>query len=79
MVEYTVKKLKRAFFSYFKSKGHEIIKSSSVIPSNDPSLLFTNSGMVQFKNILMGQETNLKRACSIQRCRKRLLNMHGIF
>lgn len=68
MVEYTVKKLKRAFFSYFKSKGHEIIKSSSVIPSNDPSLLFTNSGMVQFKNILMGQETNLKRACSIQRC-----------
>ncbi|WUR02233.1 alanine-tRNA ligase (AARS1) [Vairimorpha necatrix] len=68
MTEYTSRKLKQEFLNYFRNKNHKIIKSSPVVPQNDPSLLFTNSGMVQFKNILMGQETDLKRACSIQKC-----------
>lgn len=68
MTDYSAQKLKTEFIKYFKDKDHKVIKSSSVVPSNDPSLLFTNSGMVQFKNILMGQSTEYKRACSIQRC-----------
>jgi alanyl-tRNA synthetase len=68
MTDFTIKKLKTEFINYFKSKDHNVIKSSSVVPSNDPSLLFTNSGMVQFKSILMGQPSEYKRACSIQRC-----------
>jgi len=63
------KALKDAFIEFFESKGHTVVKSSSVVPNNDPTLLFTNSGMVQFKNIFLGGEKPAyKRACSIQRC-----------
>lgn len=60
----------RSFFlSFFKKNGHEIVESSSVVPYSDPSLLFTNSGMVQFKSVFTGLETrNYKKAASSQKC-----------
>lgn len=61
--------VKETFVDFFKKYNHTHIPSSSVVPINDPSLLFTNSGMVQFKNIFVGTTTtNTKRACNIQRC-----------
>ena len=54
------------FLEYFKSKNHEINSSSSLVPANDPTLLFTNAGMVQFKNYFTGIETvNQKKNCDI--------------
>ena len=56
------------FLQYFESKGHAIVASSPLVPGNDPTLLFTNSGMVQFKDVFLGQETrNYKRATTSQR------------
>ena len=61
--------IRQAFLSYFQSKGHEIVPSSPLIPGNDPTLLFTNAGMVQFKDVFLGQdERNYTRATSSQRC-----------
>jgi alanyl-tRNA synthetase len=63
------KALRQAFLDYFKSKGHEVVPSSPLVPGNDPTLLFTNAGMVQFKDVFLGQEKrNYSRACSVQRC-----------
>ena len=45
--------IRSAFLNYFKKNNHEIIHSSSLVPENDPTLMFTNSGMVQFKNIFI--------------------------
>lgn len=57
------------FLKYFENNGHRIVESSSLIPDNDPSLLFTNAGMVQFKNVFTGLETRpFKRATSSQKC-----------
>lgn len=53
---------------FFEMHGHVPLPSSSVIPRNDPTLLFTNSGMVQFKSIFMGERTEHKRVCTTQRC-----------
>lgn len=60
----------RSFFlEYFKNRGHQEVGSSSLVPHNDPTLLFTNSGMVQFKDVFTGQETlDFKRATSSQKC-----------
>ncbi len=65
--------IRTTFLDYFKSLGgdeaHEIVASSSVVPENDPTLLFTNAGMVQFKNVFMGKEKRpYKRAASAQKC-----------
>jgi alanyl-tRNA synthetase len=61
--------IRSTFLNYFAGQGHAVVKSSSLVPSNDPSLMFTNSGMVQFKNVFMGDEKRAyTRATSSQRC-----------
>jgi len=61
--------IRKRFLSYFESKGHAIVASSPLVPGNDPTLLFTNSGMVQFKDAFLGRETRpYVRATSSQRC-----------
>src|SRR5919199_5274191 len=57
------------FLKFFESKGHTVVRSSSLVPANDPTLLFTNSGMVQFKDVFLGTEKRpYVRAASVQRC-----------
>jgi len=65
----TSAELRQAFLSYFKEKGHEVVASSSLVPGNDPTLLFTNAGMVQFKDVFLGRDKRAySRATSSQRC-----------
>ena len=52
MVEKTLKNVRKSFLNYFENKNHKIVDSSNLVPNNDPTLMFTNSGMVQFKNVL---------------------------
>jgi len=74
-----VQEIRAAFLDFFKGKGHKIVKSSPLIPQGDPSLLFTNAGMNQFKNIFLGLEkTSYKRAASIQKC-MRVSGKHNDF
>ena len=61
--------IRRDFLEFFQSKGHTVVPSSPLVPSNDPSLLFTNAGMVQFKDVFLGAEKrSYTRATSSQRC-----------
>ncbi len=61
--------IRDAFLKYFESKGHTIVASSSLVPANDPTLLFTNAGMNQFKDVFLGADKrNYSRAVSSQRC-----------
>ncbi len=61
--------IRQAFLTFFKDKGHEVVASSSLVPGNDPTLLFTNAGMVQFKDVFLGRDKrNYTRATSSQRC-----------
>ncbi len=61
--------IREKFLQFFESKGHSVVRSSSLVPGNDPTLLFTNSGMVQFKDVFLGtDERNYVRATSVQRC-----------
>ena len=53
MAEKTLKNVRKSFLNYFSKKEHKIVDSSSLVPSNDPTLMFTNSGMVQFKNVFL--------------------------
>ncbi|MBC7655605.1 MAG: alanine--tRNA ligase, partial [Frankiaceae bacterium] len=61
--------IRKDFLDFFASKGHAIVPSSSLVPGNDPTLLFTNAGMVQFKDVFLGAgRRSYKRAASSQRC-----------
>ncbi|MGC8788188.1 MAG: alanine--tRNA ligase, partial [Anaerolineae bacterium] len=65
----TSAEIRRTFLSYFQERGHTIVPSSSLIPANDPTLLFTNAGMVQFKDIFLGVEKrSYTRATTAQKC-----------
>jgi alanyl-tRNA synthetase len=61
--------VRQAFLRFFEGKGHEIVASSPLVPPNDPTLMFTNAGMVQFKDVFVGQATRaIPRATSSQKC-----------
>ncbi len=61
--------LRALFLKFFRERGHQIVPSSSLVPGNDPTLLFTNAGMVQFKDVFLGKDKrNYVRAASSQRC-----------
>lgn len=65
----TTADIRRDFLRFFETKGHQIVASSSLVPENDPTLLFTNAGMNQFKDVFLGQEQRAyKRATTAQRC-----------
>jgi alanyl-tRNA synthetase len=65
----TSAQIRQAFLDYFANKGHQVVASSALVPGNDPTLLFTNAGMVQFKEVILGQEQRpYTRAVSSQRC-----------
>ena len=61
--------IREKFLKFFESKGHTIVRSSPLVPGNDPTMLLTNSGMVQFKDVFLGLDTRpYKRATTVQRC-----------
>ncbi len=61
--------IRQAFLDFFHSKGHQVVASSSLVPHNDPTLLFTNAGMNQFKDVFLGlDKRNYSRATTSQRC-----------
>jgi alanyl-tRNA synthetase len=65
----TSEEIRRSFLQYFAERGHRIVPSSSLVPRNDPSLLFTNAGMVQFKGVFLTEETrDYFRATTSQKC-----------
>ncbi|MBQ3775232.1 MAG: alanine--tRNA ligase [Ruminobacter sp.] len=65
----TTSEIRKAFLEYFHSHGHEVVSSSSLVPHNDPTLLFTNAGMNQFKDVFLGKELrSYSRATTAQRC-----------
>ncbi|MGL4963933.1 MAG: alanine--tRNA ligase [Inquilinus sp.] len=65
----TVNDIRSTFLDFFGENGHEVVASSPLVPRNDPTLLFTNAGMVQFKNVFTGMETRpYKRATTSQKC-----------
>ena len=65
----SVSDIRKTFISYFDKNNHKVVKSSNLVPENDPTLMFVNSGMVQFKNIFTGIENkSFKRAVTSQKC-----------
>ena len=69
MDDKTLKNIRNSFLSYFTKHNHKIVESSNLVPSNDPTLMFTNSGMVQFKNVFTGLEKkDYKKATTAQKC-----------
>ncbi len=69
MAEKTLNEIRKTFLNYFKNNDHKIVESSNLVPNNDPTLMFVNSGMVQFKNVFTGLEKrDYKRATTSQKC-----------
>src|SRR6187549_2282181 len=69
MKQMTSAEIRQAFLDYFEEMGHKPVASSSLVPANDPTLLFVNSGMVQFKDVFLGKEKRpYVRATTSQRC-----------
>ena len=65
----SVNDIRSTFLNFFKENGHEIVASSPLVPRNDPTLMFTNAGMVQFKNVFTGVEKRgYQRATTSQKC-----------
>jgi len=65
----TANDIRAAFLNYFGKNGHQVVDSSPLVPRNDPTLMFTNAGMVQFKNVFTGAEQRgYKRAATSQKC-----------
>ena len=65
----TVGDIRAEFLGFFEKNGHEIVASSSLVPQNDPTLMFTNAGMNQFKDVFLGRDKrDYTRATSSQRC-----------
>src|SRR3546814_8912294 len=65
----TTSYIRRDFLEFFAARGHAIVPSASLVPGNDPTLLFTNSGMVQFKDVFLDAEKrSYVRAADVQRC-----------
>ena len=61
--------IRREFLDFFAERGHRVVRSSPLVPANDPTLLFTNAGMVQFKDVFLGAEKrDYSRAATAQRC-----------
>ncbi|WP_431276103.1 alanine--tRNA ligase [Variovorax ureilyticus] len=66
---FSVADIRKTFLDFFESKGHTVVPSSSLVPGNDPTLMFTNSGMVQFKDVFLGSDKRpYVRAASVQAC-----------
>ncbi len=69
MADKTLNEIRNKFLSYFEKKDHKIVQSSNLVPNNDPTLMFANSGMVQFKNVFTGLEKrSYERATTSQKC-----------
>src|SRR5258706_11013611 len=69
MKHMTSAEIRQAFTDYFEEMGHRVVPSSSLVPANDPTLLFANAGMNQFKEVFLGQEKRAyKRATTAQKC-----------
>ena len=69
MANKSLKEIRNTFLKYFEKNDHKIVESSNLVPNNDPTLMFANSGMVQFKNVFTGLEKrNYKRATTSQKC-----------
>ena len=67
--QFTVADIRKTFLDFFESKGHTVVASSPLVPGNDPTLMFTNSGMVQFKDVFLGDDKrSYVRAASVQAC-----------
>ncbi|MEY4440049.1 MAG: Alanine--tRNA ligase [Pseudomonadota bacterium] len=67
--KFTVADIRKTFLDFFESKGHTVVASSPLVPGNDPTLMFTNSGMVQFKDVFLGTDKrSYVRAASVQAC-----------
>src|SRR5438552_14193672 len=65
----TGNEIRRRFLDFFAARGHRVVKSSPLVPANDPTLLFTNAGMVQFKDVFLGLESrDYTRATTSQKC-----------
>src|SRR3569832_671 len=67
--QFTVAQIRQSFLDFFAERGHTVVPSSPLVPANDPTLMFTNSGMVQFKDVFLGTDKRpYVRAASVQAC-----------